>query len=394
MPLNGVRKLILAAATGALMTASSVGTAAKPIPIMDLHSDILLRVMENGVDIGAPPPWAQVTIPSMREGHVTDQVFAVWMDPDDWHGLEATNHALQIIDKFHQQQEKYSDDIELALTEKDAERIRKNGKIAVYLWIEGGVPINDDLALLRTFHRLGVRGMTLTWTSNLSWAGSSGDKQNMGLTDFGREVVREMDRLNMIVDLSHVSDQTFFDALEVTRNPVVISHSSCRALCRHPRNVTDEMLQALAKNGGVIGINALPEFLSDDFETGWQQVEASHKAELDALKKKYNNKTGNPEYREERRQLFVQQMDKKYVVTLDTYLDHIEHAMKVAGPEHVALGADFDGIWTFPVGLEKASKWQRVVEGLRKRGHSEKIIRGIMGDNARRVFKQVLDRKE
>ncbi|MCC7391477.1 dipeptidase [Candidatus Sumerlaeota bacterium] len=374
--------------------ATTLSQAAKPVPVMDLHSDILLRVMENNVDIGAPPPWAQVTIPTMREGLVTDQVFAVWMDPSEHKGLDATNRALQIIDKFHQQQAKYHDQIELALTAKDAERIRKDGKIAVYLWIEGAGPINDDLALLRTFHRLGVRGMTLTWTSNLSWAGSSGDREKMGLTEFGREVVREMDRLHMIVDLSHVSDQTFYDALQVTKNPVVISHSSCRALCSHPRDVSDDMLRALAKNGGVIGINALPEFLSDDFEKGWELVEKSHKEELDALKKKFNNDTSNPDYREQRRQLFVENMDPKYVVTLDTYLDHIDHAVKIAGAEHVALGADFDGIWTFPVGLEKASKWQAVADGLRKRGHSEKVVRGIMGDNARRVFRQVLDAKD
>src|SRR5690606_18080615 len=161
-----------------------------------------------------------------------------------------------------------------ALSVADAERLNASGHIAGYLFIEGGAPIASDLALLRTFYRLGVRGMTLTWSNNLAWAGSSTDKEDAkaGLSDFGREVVQEMNRLGMVVDISHVSDQTFYDTLEITTDPVVVSHSSCRALADHPRNVTDDMLRALAKNGGVIGINALPSFLDTEWDAAWEKA--------------------------------------------------------------------------------------------------------------------------
>lgn len=375
------------------MTLITPSGAAKPVPVMDMHTDILLRVTDNGVDLANPPAWTQTTIPTMREGHVTDQVFAVWVDSGKVQGLDATNRAIQVMDNFWKQHALHNEHFDLALSEKQARAIKKQGKIAVYLWMEGGAPINNDLAMLRTFHRMGIRGMTLTWTDNLIWAGSSGDKVNpgMGLSDFGREVVTEMERLHMIVDVSHVSDQTYFDVLAMATKPVVVSHSSCRALCKHPRNVTDDMLRALAKNGGVIGINALAEFLNDDWAPEWDALAETHKDEIEELKKKFDGKTSSPDYREARRVLLQGYMKGKGLVTIDTYLDHIQHAIEVAGPEHVGLGADFDGIWAFPAGLEKASKFQSVAEGLRKRGYSEKIVRGVMGDNCRRVFAEVLN---
>jgi membrane dipeptidase len=383
-----------ALAAGLIMSLATTAFAADPVPVMDLHSDILLRVIDNNVDIAKPPAWVQTSIPTMREGHVTDQVFAVWVDSGKVLGLDATQRALRMIDCYWAQEKLHGDQFGLALDTRDAARLRSEGKIAVYLWLEGGAPLNNDLAMLRTFHRLGIRGMTLTWTDNLMWAGASTDKVNpaMGLSDLGKDVVREMNRLNMIVDLSHVSDQTFYDTLELMDRPVLVSHSGCRALCKHPRNVTDDMLKALAKNGGVIGINALPEYLSDDWGKAWTDAEAANKDKVEALKQQYKNETSNPEYREARRVLLQSALAPEQKVTLDTFLDHIDHAAKVAGVEHVGLGADFDGIWAFPEGLEKASKWQSVTEGLRKRGYTEDQVKGIMGDNARRVFAAVLDR--
>lgn len=365
----------------------------EPVPVMDLHCDILHRIRSHGIDLGDPPAWPQVTIPTMRAGNVRDQVFAVWFYPDNFEGLDATVEALRIISLFEDQMKRHEGDIAPAATVAEAERIKDSGRIAAWLWLEGAAPINDDLELLRLFHRFGVRGITLTWMNNLSWAGAATDKENpnMGLTDFGREVVAEMNRLGMIVDLSHVSDQTFFDAIETSTDPVVVSHSNCRALADHPRNVTDEMLRALAKNGGVIGICALPSYLDPGWDAAWEETEAGLAEEVEKLKEEFGGNTGDPEYREKRRVLIQRNLPKEAVVTIEDMLDQIEHVIEVAGPETAAVGSDFDGIWAFPVGFEKASKWQDIAEGLRKRGHGEEVIAGVMHGNVQRVFRQVID---
>ncbi|MEQ8818712.1 MAG: dipeptidase [Sumerlaeia bacterium] len=366
----------------------------EPVPVFDLHSDILLRAISNGVDIGEAPEWTQVNLKTMEAGHVENQVFAVWVDSYGVTGLNATRRALEMIDIFQAQAEKYKDRMALATTMAEADAITDSGRVAVWLWLEGGAPIADDLALLRTFYRLGVRGMTLTWMNNLLWAGAATDKDDpdMGLTELGREVVAEMNRLGMVVDVSHVSEATFYDALELSTDPVVASHSCCRALADHPRNLSDDQLRALAKNGGVIGIAAMPSYLSTDFDAAWEEAEARVADQIAALKAEYDGNTGNPLYRDARRILIQNEIDEERSVTLGTYLDHIEHAIEVAGYEHVGLGSDFDGIWAFPIGLEKASKWQSVAAGLRDRGHSEEVVAAVMHGNVARVFRQVMDR--
>lgn len=386
-----MHRILLLAMFALFTSTQQTARSGEPVPVFDLHSDILLRVIDNDVDIGDPPHWPQTTIPTMREGYVWDQVFAVWVNPNRHPGFEATERALHMIDRFHDQQARYPKDIQLARTVREAEAAKDSGAIAVWLWIEGGAPINNDLAMLRMFHRLGVTGMTLTWTQNLDWAGSSTDRDDpeMGLTEFGREVVREMDRLGMVVDVSHVSDRTFFDALETTTNPVIASHSGCRALANHPRNLSDEQLRALADNGGVIGIVALPSYLSEDLSPAWREAEEKVAEEIEALREKYGS-TSNPEYREARRVLIQSNIDPERAVTLDTYLDHIEHAIKVAGEDHVGFGADFDGMWAFPVGFEKASRFQDVINGLRARGHSEETIRKVAHENVYRVLREVI----
>lgn len=372
---------------------STFSPAAEPVPVTDLHTDILLRIIDHGIDIGNPPEWPSVTIPSMTAGNVKNQVFAVWVNSFGLQGLDATRRALQMMDIYEQQREKYADKLATARTVAEAEEIVASGRIAVWLWLEGGAPIADDLAILRTFHRMGVRGMTLTWSNNLLWAGSSTDKDNnqMGLTDFGREVVREMNRIGMVIDISHVSEATFFETLELTTDPVIASHSGCRALADHPRNLTDDQLRALAKNGGVVGIVALPDFLSVEWSKAWEETEARLKDEVEAIKVKYEGNTRAPGYREERRRLLQSNLPEESKVTVETYVDHVMHAVKVMGVEHVALGSDFDGMWAFPEGLEKASEWQTVAQALRGRGLDEADVRAIMHDNALRVFRQVID---
>jgi len=391
-------RCLLAAMTGViLMTHLSAPFRAEdpvpPLPVMDLHTDILLRITDNGIDIGTEAPWAQCTLNNMEAGHVTEQVLAVWVDSNKLSGAEATQRAQLMIDNANTQFERYPDRIALARTMTEAEAIKASGRIAAFLWIEGAAPIADSLDVLRDFHRQGVVGMTLAWMNNLPWAGSSTDKTDAsaGLAPFGEEVVREMERLKMIVDVSHVSDQTFFDTLKIAKKPVVCSHSGCRALSDHPRNISDEMLKALAQNGGVIGIVGYPGYLNKAWEKGWDQTVKDIAPAIDELGDTL--KPGTPEYREARRLMIEAALPPEAVTPLATVLDHIEHAMRVAGPEHVALGSDFDGVWAFSVGLDRPSKWQSVAQGLRDRGWSEEAVAGVMGNNARRVFREVLDAK-
>ncbi|CAN5461331.1 dipeptidase [soil metagenome] len=366
--------------------------APNPLPLFDLHCDVLLRAHDNGVDLKDAPSWVQASLPNLRAGGVTEQVFAVWVDTRELRGDAATHRALRVIDIFEEQVRLHADDFALATTTAEAARIVASDRLAVYLWLEGGEAIADDLAMLRIFHKLGVRGMTITWCDNINWAGSSTDKDNphQGLSDFGREVIHEMNRLGMIVDLSHVSDETFWDVMKEASAPVIVSHSGCRSCCDHARNVDDDMLRAVAKNGGIIGVCIVPEYLHGGWQSGWESSEESQAEELNVLKSLHSDHKNDPVFRDGRRRILQKGLPTECVVSSETVLDHIDHAIKVAGPKHVALGSDFDGIWAFPSDLESPANWPVMIDGMRRRGHSEEVIRGVLADNARRVFREVL----
>jgi membrane dipeptidase len=371
---------------------AAISIPAAPVPVMDLHSDILLRVLNNGVDIGDDLDWTHTSIPGMQRGGMTDQVFAVWIDSRDLSGFDATARALNLMGTFQQQIRHHSDKIGLATTVAESDALQAEGKIAAWLVMEGGAPIDSDLELLHAFYERGIRGMTLTWMNNLPWAGSSTDREDseMGLTEFGRDVVREMNALGMVVDLSHVSDQTFYDALEISTDPVMVSHSCCRALSDHPRNVTDDMLRALAENGGVIGINAYTSYLSLEWDAANDAVRERLRDELRQIREELGD--GSPAQRLASRKLIEDALAAEgNELPLSVYIDHIVHVIDVAGPEHVGLGSDFDGVGHLPVGLGGCGDWQVVAEALRERGYDEEVVRGIMGGNARRVFAQVTD---
>ncbi len=386
-----MKKSLLSLLIACTVGAHSVAVAEDAeFPVLDLHSDIMTRVIDNDVDLADTPEFARTSIPAMQEGNVRDQVLSIWIHTGRLRGHEATQRAFRKIDAYYEQEARHSDDIALALTVADSDRIREEGRIAMWLWIEGAEPINDDLALLRTFHRLGVRGMTLTWNHNLSWAGAATDDPEMGLTDFGREVVREMNRIGMIVDISHVSEQTFWDTLEVTEHPVVATHSSCRALSDHVRNLTDDQLRAVAENGGVVGITLVPNFLSEDWAPAARAAREEIADELAELEERYDGNTANPHFREERRVMVEQAMPPEDRITIEHYIDHIEHAVRVAGPEHVALGSDFDGIWNYPVGIDNPADFPHLAERMRARGFDDDTIRAIFSENALRVFREVI----
>jgi membrane dipeptidase len=276
--------------------------------------------------------------------------------------------------------------VRFAASTSDIEKTVRSGKRAILIGIEGGHAIEDSLDLLRAFYRFGARYMTLTHTNSNNWADSSGDEpKHNGLTQFGRDVVREMNRLGMLVDVSHVSDKTFYDVIDTTKAPVIASHSSARALADHKRNVTDDMLRAVSKNNGVVMVNFYPVFLSTEVARASAERDKRLEPQIDALKKQYGEDT--PEYEKARKQLMDANPLPK--VPWTRIVDHIDHIAQVAGVDHVGLGSDFDGISVTPVGMEDVSDIPKIRTELKRRGYSDADVRKIMGENFMRLFAAV-----
>ena len=355
--------------------------------VLDLHCDTPMLIQAEGYDLGQRHDYGQVDIPRMREGGVSGVFFSIYTSGTSGTPLEAVKKALEIIDAVRQEVARHPNDLTLATGAAKILEAKAAGKIAVLMGVEGGHMIDSSLAVLHSLFHLGARYMTLTHSADTPWAGSSGSKLNKGLDDFGRQVVREMNRLGMMVDVSHVSDQTFYDTIESTSAPVIASHSSCRALAAHSRNLTDEMLKALAQNRGVIHINYYNSFLDDE-----------HRARADALKDLDNRRreitktlAADPKLREaELRKLNQGLIEKAGRVPLSRLIDHFEHAVKVAGVDHIGLGSDFDGVNDqLPAGMEDISKIPNLVEGLTQRGFSDADIEKILGGNTLRVMREV-----
>jgi membrane dipeptidase len=276
----------------------------------------------------------------------------------------------------------------MATTADEVVRLHLQGKFAILMGVEGGHIIQDDLRALDIYYRLGVRYMTLTHTANTEWADSStGKPQWNGLTDFGKQVVERMNRLGMMVDISHVSDKTFYDTLAATQAPVIASHSSCRALCDVPRNMTDDMMRALVKNGGVMDINFYPGFLSPEFAAAYKKVAPQIRADESAAEKQYAN--DRKRLAEESRNIWARYASQFPTPSYTAIADHIDHAVQVAGIDHVGLGSDFDGIDSAPKGMEDVSKLPDLVRELARRGYSEEELKKILGGNLLRVMRQV-----
>ena len=352
---------------------------------IDSHIDTLQRVLMEHVDLGQKLPGGEVDLPRLREGGMHAPFFALWV-PTFYKGSEAVRRTLDLRDAMQSVLDRYPDQIALATTAADVERIVHAHKIAAVLTIEGGHQIADDLAVLRMYQRLGIRSMTLTHFRNNDWADSSTDKpEHNGLTEFGKEVVREMNRIGMMVDVSHVSDKTFYDALAVTTKPVIASHSSCRAISSLPRNMTDDMLRALAKNGGVVGINFGSGFLSQkEADKTLQDINRIGGSEPNLTGKDLDDYTTKMHIHDDWAH------PKPTTANLDDVVAHVDHAVKIAGINHVGIGSDFDGIAEVPIGLEDESKMPALTEALLKKGYSESDIKKIMGGNTLRVMREVV----
>lgn len=382
-----MHKLLIALAIPACLVAQDDMVRARRISAeaigIDSHIDTIQRVLIGHADLAQRTSTGHADLPRLREGGMHAPFFALWV-PVYYQGAEAVRRTLELRDAMQSVLDAHPDQIELATTASSIERVVKSHKIAAFLALEGGHQIDDDLAVLRMYYRMGIRAMTLTHFRNNNWADSSTDTpQHNGLTDFGKDVVREMNRLGMIVDVSHVSDKTFYDAIAVSSKPVILSHSSCRAISNVPRNVTDDMLRTLAKNGGVIGINFGEGFINEK-DAAALRASISQLSQMPNLTGKalddYAAKDFAAEFDAPHHQVFA---------TVEDVVAHIDHAVKIAGIDHVGIGSDFDGIQGPPQGLEDISKMPSLVAALLKHGYSEVDIKKILGGNTLRVIRAV-----
>jgi membrane dipeptidase len=364
--------------------------------VVDTHADTPQRFLDQGFDIGSTDPndVGHLSLDKARRGNLGAEFFSIWVDPETNQGHFA-QHTFDLIDSVYEQAAGHPDRIMMAFSVADIERAHREHKLAALMGIEGGHSIENDMHLLRDYYRLGVRYMTLSWSNTNEWADSSGDindakiQHHNGLTDFGKQVVLEMNRLGMMVDISHVADKTFWDAIATTKTPVIASHSSARALVNHPRNMTDDMLRAVARNGGVVQVNFFSGFLDEDFR---KAMEAQNKDQAAAIQKYVDSlkAQGTPVNYVEIDHIERQWTAKIPRPPFKALIDHIDHIAKVAGVDHVGLGSDFDGVsGATPQGMDSAADLPKITQALLDRGYSADDIKKILGGNLLRVFRQV-----
>jgi membrane dipeptidase len=369
--------------------------------VIDTHADTTQRFVDENFDLGDPLKGGNLNLDSIHKGNLGAEFFSIWVEPALYKGQYA-RRTLVLIDAVRQQVAKHPDQIMFVASPEGIESAHREHKFAALMGIEGGHSIENSLALLRQYYALGVRYMTLTWSNSTDWADSSGDYTDTsiphtkeGLSEFGKDVVYEMNRLGMMVDISHVADKTFFRTLVITRAPVIASHSSARALCDAPRNMTDDMLRAVANSGGpnskggVVQVNFYSAFLSQ----AYRDAQKAQKPEVDkavqALKDKAKAEGKEVTYEE------ISKVQREYAdriprPPLSVLIDHIDHIAKVAGVDHVGLGSDFDGVdGQLPAGMDSTADLPKITAALMERGYSAEDCRKILGGNLLRVFREV-----
>src|SRR5437867_561908 len=379
---------------------STISARAKAIHdsaiVVDTHADTPQRFLDENYDIGSTDPndHGHISLDKARAGNLGAEFFSIWVEPTTNQGHFA-QHTLDLIDSVYEQADRHPNRMMMAYSVADIERAHKEKKLAALMGIEGGHSIENDIHLLRDFYRLGVRYMTLSWSNTNEWADSSGDiddpkvQHHNGLTDFGKQVVLEMNRLGMMVDISHVADKTFWDAIATTKAPVIASHSSARALVDAPRNMTDEMLRAVTKNGGVVQVNFFNGFDDADFR---KAIEAQRKDQAAAVQKYLDQlkAEGKPVNYVDVDRIEREWMAKIPRPPLKSLIDHIDHIAKVAGIDHVGLGSDFDGVsGGTRQGIYSAADLAKITQGLLDRGYSAEDSKKIRGENLMRVFREV-----
>lgn len=369
--------------------------------VIDTHADTPQRFVDEKFDLAAPLQGGEINLESMRQGNLGAEFFSIWVEPEHYRGQYA-RRTLELIDAVKQQVTRHPDKLKFAESPAGIEAAHQEHKVAVLMGIEGGHSIEDSIPLLRQYYALGVRYMTLTWANSNSWADSSRDIDKTtvphtkeGLTEFGKDVVYEMNRLGMMVDISHVSDRTFFRTLVISRAPVIASHSDARALCDVPRNMTDDMLRAVANSGGpnskggVVQVNFFSGFLSQDYANALKAIEPEVSKAVQELKDKAKaeGKEAPPDEIDKLRRSYASRIPRPPFSIL---IDHIDHIAKVAGIDHVGIGTDFDGIGgQLPMGIDSAADLPKITEALMARGYTAADCRKILGGNLLRVFREV-----
>ncbi len=368
--------------------------------VIDTHADTTQRMLDEHYDLASPLNGGMVNFDSARQGNLGAEFFSIWVEPKLNQGHYA-RRTLELIDAVYQQAAAHPDRMMLATSPADILTAHREHKLAALMGIEGGHSIENSLGLLRDYYRLGVRYMTLTWSNSNDWADSSGDIDDKsiphtqdGLSDFGKDVVFEMNKLGMMVDISHVADKTFYRAVITSRAPVIASHSSARALDAAPRNMTDDMLRAVARSGGptshggVVMVNFYSAFLSDDWRKAYDAQAPARKAAEDAASARLKGEGKSVQYNA------IEAIDKQFAAKiprppLSVLIDHIDHIAKTAGVDHVGLGSDFDGIPSAPEGIDSAADLPKITAALLARGYSGADCEKILGGNFLRVFREV-----
>jgi len=360
--------------------------------LIDMHADTVQRMLDEGADINAPLADGHLDAPRMKAGGLDAQFFSIWVEPQFFGGggKSAVERADKQIAAVRALAEQHPETWELATSASDIRRIAAAGRLAALLGLEGGYAIDERLENVEKYYRLGVRYMSPAWSVSLSWAGSSGDEvgQTRGLNEFGRAVVGEMNRLGIMVDVSHVSDQTFWDIVETSTKPVIATHSGVRSIVNVPRNLTDDQLRALARTGGLCAVVFYPRFI----EPGWQDAQSRVDAEIAPLVAEASRKaTGTPAQKKLVRDRVREREYAKRLppVSVARVVDHIDYIVKLVGVDHVGIGSDFDGIQAVPHDLSNAADFPNLTAELLKRGYAESDINKILGGNMLRVMAEV-----
>ena len=361
--------------------------------IIDTHADTPGRFVDENFDLAQDAGTGYLDFNKIKAGNLGAEFFSIWVEPKTYKGREI-QRALDMIDSVYEQARRHPDQMMMAFSTQDILAAHRQHKLAALLGVEGGHAIQADMRVLRDYYRLGVRYMTLTWSNTNELGDSSGDLEDKsvqhhnGITDFGRQVVREMNRLGMMVDISHVADRTFYQALVASRAPVIASHSSARALTNVPRNMIDDMLIALARNGGVAQVNFYCGFISQKYVDRRKELAAQHDPDFDKVQSLFY-KPQTPEVRRQMDAAKAALEPKLPRPPLSDLIDHIDHMVKVAGIDHVGLGSDFDGIDCSPQGLDSAADLPKITQALYERGYTAADLDKILGGNLMRVFGEV-----
>ncbi len=361
--------------------------------VIDTHADTPGRFVDENFDLSQDAGHGYLDFSKIKAGNLGAEFFSIWVEPKAHKGHEA-KRALDMIDSVYEQARLHPDKMMMAFSTQDILAAHRQHKLAALMGVEGGHAIEGDIRILRDYYRLGVRYMTLTWSNTNELGDSSGDiddksiQHHDGITDFGRQVVREMNRLGMMVDISHVADRTFYQALVTSRAPVIASHSSARALTNAPRNMTDDMLIALARNGGVAQVNFYCAFVSQKYRDRAKELDDQHDPDYEKVQSLFL-KEQTPEVRQELEQSKAVLATKLPRPPLSDLIDHIDHMVKIAGVDHVGLGSDFDGIDCSPQGMDSAADLPKITEALYERGYKAGDIQKILGGNLMRVFGEV-----